>query len=377
MMIAPAPPCGPRTDQARREERAGRQRLRRAMNARTKGGDESEPLHWRACIRGLRDRRAGRKLRQPGRGRGQDLHDLSLQQLHRQRLAPADGARRRGLGEQGAAGRPRRPQDRERREHRPGADQLAQQHHPRQARRDPDRRRFGRGAEPDDQEGLRRRHRRHQLRPGGDRALRLCAGVRLEPHPGGAGRMDGEQLGGKGKVFVDRGLAGAPISAQLENGYLEVLKKYPGHRGRSATTTANMRSGRSRPASPACSPPIPRSTASSPRATAPARSRRCRTPAGRSFRSPPSPTTSPRPPARRPRAPSASSAPTRPSCRPRRSGWRSTSSTASRSRPTATSWSTATSWRPMAATGSPSSIPTPRSRRSRSARMPCRIARRD
>lgn len=37
-----------------------------------------------------------------------------------------------------------------------------------------------------------------------------------------------EQLGGKGKVFVDRGLAGAPISAQLENGYLEVLKKYPG-----------------------------------------------------------------------------------------------------------------------------------------------------
>lgn len=35
------------------------------------------------------------------------------------------------------------------------------------------------------------------------------------------------QLGGKGKVFVDRGLAGAPISAQLENGYLEVLKNYP------------------------------------------------------------------------------------------------------------------------------------------------------
>ena len=36
-----------------------------------------------------------------------------------------------------------------------------------------------------------------------------------------------KQIGGKGKVFVDRGLAGAPISAQLENGYLEVLKKYP------------------------------------------------------------------------------------------------------------------------------------------------------
>ena len=32
-----------------------------------------------------------------------------------------------------------------------------------------------------------------------------------------------KQLGGKGKVFVDRGLAGAPISAQLENGYATVL----------------------------------------------------------------------------------------------------------------------------------------------------------
>ncbi len=36
-----------------------------------------------------------------------------------------------------------------------------------------------------------------------------------------------KQLGGKGKVFVDRGLAGAPISAALEQGYLDVLKKYP------------------------------------------------------------------------------------------------------------------------------------------------------
>ena len=35
------------------------------------------------------------------------------------------------------------------------------------------------------------------------------------------------QLNGKGKVFVDRGLAGAPISAALEKGYLDVLKKYP------------------------------------------------------------------------------------------------------------------------------------------------------
>ena len=36
-----------------------------------------------------------------------------------------------------------------------------------------------------------------------------------------------KQLNGKGKVFVDRGLAGAPISAALEKGYLDVLKKYP------------------------------------------------------------------------------------------------------------------------------------------------------
>ena len=36
-----------------------------------------------------------------------------------------------------------------------------------------------------------------------------------------------KQLGGKGKVIVDRGLAGAPISAQLQNGYETVLAKYP------------------------------------------------------------------------------------------------------------------------------------------------------
>ena len=36
-----------------------------------------------------------------------------------------------------------------------------------------------------------------------------------------------EQLGGKGKVIVDRGLAGAPISAQLQGGYEAVLAKYP------------------------------------------------------------------------------------------------------------------------------------------------------
>lgn len=36
------------------------------------------------------------------------------------------------------------------------------------------------------------------------------------------------QLNGKGNVIVDRGLAAAPISAQLENGYKKVLEKYPG-----------------------------------------------------------------------------------------------------------------------------------------------------
>jgi ribose transport system substrate-binding protein len=35
------------------------------------------------------------------------------------------------------------------------------------------------------------------------------------------------QLGGKGNVIVDRGLAGAPISAQLQGGYEKVLSKYP------------------------------------------------------------------------------------------------------------------------------------------------------
>jgi ribose transport system substrate-binding protein len=37
-----------------------------------------------------------------------------------------------------------------------------------------------------------------------------------------------EKIGGKGKVFVDRGLAGAPISDQLQKGFENVLKKYPG-----------------------------------------------------------------------------------------------------------------------------------------------------
>ena len=78
-----------------------------------------------------------------------------------------------------------------RRRHRPGADQLAEQHHPPEAGRDPRRRRLRFGAQPDDQEGLRRRHRRHQLRPGRDRALRADARLQLGAHPGRDGRMDG------------------------------------------------------------------------------------------------------------------------------------------------------------------------------------------
>ncbi len=35
-------------------------------------------------------------------------------------------------------------------------------------------------------------------------------------------------LKGKGKVLVDRGLAGAPVSERLENGFKSVLDKYPG-----------------------------------------------------------------------------------------------------------------------------------------------------
>jgi ribose transport system substrate-binding protein len=37
-----------------------------------------------------------------------------------------------------------------------------------------------------------------------------------------------EKIGGRGKVFVDRGLAGAPISEQLQTGFEKVLKSYPG-----------------------------------------------------------------------------------------------------------------------------------------------------
>jgi ribose transport system substrate-binding protein len=37
-----------------------------------------------------------------------------------------------------------------------------------------------------------------------------------------------KQLNGKGDVFLDLGLPGAPISAQIANGYRSVLRKYPG-----------------------------------------------------------------------------------------------------------------------------------------------------
>lgn len=37
-----------------------------------------------------------------------------------------------------------------------------------------------------------------------------------------------KELGGKGKVLMDRGLAGAPVSQQLEDGFKKVLAKYPG-----------------------------------------------------------------------------------------------------------------------------------------------------
>jgi ribose transport system substrate-binding protein len=37
-----------------------------------------------------------------------------------------------------------------------------------------------------------------------------------------------KRLNGKGQVFMDLGLPGAPISSQIANGYKSVLKKYPG-----------------------------------------------------------------------------------------------------------------------------------------------------
>ena len=155
-----------------------------------------------------------------------------------------------------------RPAHRGRRGHRPGADQLAQQHHPPEARRDPRRRGLGLGAQPDDQAGLRRRHRRHQLRPDRDRALRLRARLELGHDPGGDGRVDGRAARRQGQGHrrprprrrADLGAA----AGRLREG---ARPSIPTSRS-SATTTATTRSGRSSPASPRCSPPTRRSTAS-------------------------------------------------------------------------------------------------------------------
>lgn len=45
--------------------------------------------------------------------------------------------------------------------------------------------------------------------------------------PGVLAEWMATQLGGKGNVLVDRGLAGAPISKQILDGYEKVLKQYP------------------------------------------------------------------------------------------------------------------------------------------------------
>ena len=152
-----------------------------------------------------------------------------------------------------------------------------------------------------------------------------------------------KQLGGKGKVFVDRGLAGAPISAQLESGYLEGPEEVPGHRGhRQLQRRICARPGAGRRREPA---------------RRPSRGRRHPDPGlrhgrheGAAGRRPPD-----RPghrlllqrhggrlraDRRRQVHPRLQSGLAR---RPRRSSSRSTSSTASRSRPTAMSSSTATS----------------------------------
>ena len=100
-------------------------------------------------------------------------------------------------------------------------------------------------------------------------------------------------LGGKGKILMDRGLAGrADLGAAGEGlrGRAEGLSRASRS---SATSTATTRSDRSRPASRACWPHIRRSTASSRKRTAPAPSRRCRMPAARWCRSPRPPSTAP------------------------------------------------------------------------------------
>ena len=155
-----------------------------------------------------------------------------------------------------------RPAHRGGRGHRPGADQLAQQHHPAEARRHPRRCRLGLGAQPDDQARLRRRDRRHQLRPGGDRALRLRVQLQLGHDPGGAGRMDGQaarrQGQGHRRPRPRRGADLRTARGRLQDGAREI----PRHRGRRRL----QRRLRARPGAVrrrrACSPPTRRSTAS-------------------------------------------------------------------------------------------------------------------
>src|SRR4051795_5575789 len=124
--------------------------------------------------------------------RRDEVHDLPLQQLPRQRLAPADGACRQGLGREGPSSRTGRPQDRERREHGSGADQLPEQHHPAAARRDPRRRRILERAQPDARARVQARHPRHLVRPDRHVSVRVQGRERLERDPAGPGGVDGE-----------------------------------------------------------------------------------------------------------------------------------------------------------------------------------------
>ena len=143
-------------------------------------------------------------------------------------------------------------------------------------------------------------------------------------------------LGGKGKVLMDRGLAGAPISEQFEKNFGAVLQEISRHRDRRLFQRQLCRRSRTGGrCQPAC-----RASGSRWHLLAGLRHRRhqgaaeCRPAAGadrrrrlqwhrRHLR-------------RRPRAPSAGWAPIRLRYRPRRSSSRSTSSTPARSRPTRT-----------------------------------------
>ena len=92
-----------------------------------------------------------------------------------------------------------------------------------------------------------------------------------------------KKLGGKGKVFVDRGLAGAPISDQLQSGFESVIKKYPGIEI-VGYFNGNYALGPEQAGVADLWPRSLKSTLSSCRAMAPVRSRRCRMPVVRSFR---------------------------------------------------------------------------------------------